>query len=346
MHPEEIGAALIASHFPLCNLRFNYNPLMRQALLLYNPTAGRMPIRLFIGGIIRPLRSAGWKIEVVETISGRDATRVAHQAALEKYDGVFALGGDGTVGQVTSGLLNTDTALAVLPGGTMNVWANELGLYNFDWLHIGALRQNARILARAPVHRVDVGMCNGHPFLLWAGVGLDAKIVSQLEPRPRFEKYIAVPRYVAASVWNATVWHGMDLHVWNGDQSVDGHFLLAVATNIRKYAGGIAVLSPDAYIDDGEMDLWLMSGNNIADAFRHFFDMLAGRHLTSEEARKLPFSRVRIESETVFSVEMDGEPVMSGKQVDITVEKQALNVLLPPSAFRLLKSPSNGRHDS
>lgn len=324
--------------------RARYNVYMRQALLLYNPTAGRLPIRLFVGGIIRPLRSAGWKIEVVETISGRDATRMAHQAAIEKYDGVFAIGGDGTANQVATGLMNTDTALAVLPGGTMNVWASELGLYSFDLLHLGALRQNARLLARAPVYRVDVGMCNGSPFLLWAGCGLDAQIVRQLEPRPRFEKYIAVPRYVAATVWTASVWHGMDLHVWNGDQSVDGHFLLAVATNIRKYAGGIAVLSPEAYIDDGEMDLWLMSGNNFADAFRHFFDLLAGRHLTSDEARKLPFSQVRIESETSFSVEMDGEPKMSTKQVDIKVEKQALNVLLPPSAQRLLKSGANGRH--
>src|SRR5512133_1655983 len=76
-----------------------YNPCMRQALLLYNPTAGRLPIRLFIGGIIRPLRSAGWRIEVVETFSGRDATRISHQAAAEKYDAVFAIGGDGTAGQ-------------------------------------------------------------------------------------------------------------------------------------------------------------------------------------------------------------------------------------------------------
>src|SRR5512141_248679 len=116
---------------------------MRKALLLYNPAAGRIPIRPFIGGIMRPLRMAGWKVEVVETISGRDSTRLAHQAALEKFDGVFAIGGDGTVGQVASGLINSNTALAVLPGGTMNVWARELGLYTFDLLHLGALRQNA-----------------------------------------------------------------------------------------------------------------------------------------------------------------------------------------------------------
>lgn len=319
-----------------------YNPSMRRALLLYNPAAGRVPIRPFIGGIIRPLRSAGWKIEIAETISGRDATNMAHQAAVEKFDAVFAIGGDGTVGQVASGLINSDTALAVLPAGTMNVWAQELGQNTFDWLHTRALWQNARLLATAPVRRVDVGMCNGYPFLLWAGVGLDARIISQLEPRPRFEKYLSVPQYVAATVWNAAVWHGMDLHVWSGDQSVDGHYLLAVITNIRRYVGGMAVLSPEAFLNDGEMDLWLMSGNNLADAFRAFFEILAGRHLNSDQARKLPFSRARIESETVFSVHMDGEPMLSDKRVEITVEKQALKVLFPPTAARLLKDDSDG----
>jgi diacylglycerol kinase (ATP) len=319
---------------------------MRQAMLLYNPTAGRLPVRLFIGGIIRPLRSAGWKIEVVETFSGRDATRLSREAAKEKYDAVFAIGGDGTVGQVATGLMNSDTALAVLPGGTANVWANELGLYIFDWLHPGALRQNARLLAQVPTHRIDVGTCNGRPFLLWAGVGLDAEVVRQLEPRPRYEKYIAVPRYVATGVSTAANWHGMDLHVWNGEQNLEGHYLLAIATNIRRYAGGMAVLSPEAYIDDGEMDLWLMSGNSFADAFRHFFDVLRGRHLESEEAVKIPFSRVRIESEEDFSVELDGDPALTGNKVLLKVEKQSLNVLLPPTAYRLLKNNSKGSHGS
>ena len=168
------------------------------------------------------------------------------------------------------------------------------------------------MLSNASVHRVDVGMCNGHSFLLWAGIGLDAMIINKLEPRPRVEKYVSVPQYFAATVWNAAIWQGMDLRVWADDQRVEGHFLLAVATNIRRYVGGMAVLSPDAYLDDGEMDLWLMSGNNIADGLRHFFDVLAGRHLTSDQARRLPFRSARVESDTAFSLQMDGEPMLAG----------------------------------
>ena len=294
-------------------------------------------MRPFVRGIIRPLSSAGWQVEVAETLSGSHATQVARQAALEKYDAVFAIGGDGTVGQVASGLINTETALAVLPAGTMNVWAMELGQRTFDWWHSHALQQNARLLADAPVRRVDVGLCNDHPFLLWAGIGLDAMTIHALEPRPRFVKYVSVPQYFAATVWNATIWHGMDLRVWADDQQVDGHFLLAIATNIRRYVGGMAVLSPNAFLDDGEMDLWLMSGNNLVDAFRHFFDLLAGRHLTSDQARRLPFRSARVESDTAFSIQMDGEPMLGGKEAKLEIKKQALKVIIPPKALELLK---------
>ena len=310
---------------------------MRNGLLLYNPAAGRVSVRTFVRGIIRPLKAAGWHVDIAETLSGSHATQVARHAADEKYDAVFAIGGDGTISQVANGLLNSETALGVLPAGTMNVWAMELGQRTFDLLHNRALQQNARLLADAPVYRVDVGLCNGHAFLLWAGIGIDAITIHALEPRPRFAKYVSVPQYFAATVWNVAIWHSMDLRVWADDQRVEGHYLLAVATNIRRYVGGIAVLSPNAYLDDGEMDIWLMSGNNIADALRHFFDLLAGRHLNSDQARCLSFRSARIESDTAFSLQMDGEPMLGSKQVELKIEKQALKVLMPPKGLNLLK---------
>lgn len=313
---------------------------MRTGLLLYNPAAGRISVRAYVRGLLRPLKVAGWRMDVAETLSGSHATQVARQAAAQGYEAVFAIGGDGTVGQVASGLIDTDTALAVLPAGTANVWAREQGLQPFTWLRWWSLRENAGLLARAGVHKVDVGMCNGRPFLLWAGIGLDALTIHQLEPRPRLVKYVSVPQYFATTVWNATIWHGMDLRVWADEGRVDGHFLLAVATNIRHYVGGMAVLSPQAHIDDGEMDLWLLSGNNLAAAFRHFFDLLAGRHLTSDQARCLPFHTARVESDAAFSVQVDGEPMLGGTQAEISIRKRALKVLIPTGALELLKDES------
>jgi YegS/Rv2252/BmrU family lipid kinase len=313
---------------------------MRRGLLLYNPAAGRVRVDRFISGAVRALTDCGWKMEAAGTLNGTHARHAARQAAQESYDAVFATGGDGTVGQVAGGLMETDTALAVLPAGTANVWALEQGLKPFSWLRWWSLRENARLVSNVPAQLVDLGICNGHTFLLWAGIGLDAQTIHRLEPRPRVTKYLTVPQYFATTVWQAAFWHGMDLRVWADNKKVEGHFLLAVATNIRHYAGGMAIISPQAYLDDGQMDLWLLSGSNLADAFRHFFDLMAGRHLTSDQARCLPFTSARVESDTAFSIQMDGEPFLSGNTAELVVRPRALKVLMPQPALQLLHTPA------
>ena len=150
---------------------------------------------------------------------------------------------------------------------------------------------------------------------------------------------VPIGQVLATTVWSAAFWNGMDLRVTADGREVDGHFLLAVSTNIRHYAGGMAVLSPNATLDDGRMDLWLLSGATVADALRHFFDMLAGRHLTSEQARRIPFESARIESDVPFSIQMDGEPMLGGVRAEIDIRPRALKILMPAGALNLLQSP-------
>ncbi|MCB0103509.1 MAG: YegS/Rv2252/BmrU family lipid kinase [Anaerolineales bacterium] len=314
---------------------------MRKGLLLYNPVAGRFPVRRFVRDIIKPLEHAGWSIDIAETLSGTHAVQTAHQAAHEKFDAVFAIGGDGTVGQVASGLVHTGTALGVIPAGTVNVWAIEQGQKPFTWLQPGNLRESATMIANVEPQYVDVGDCNGQPFLLWAGVGLDAHTINKIEPRPRIFKHFAFPHYFVKTVWEATFWHGLDLHIYAEGELVKGHYLVAVATNIRHYAGGQSLISPNALLDDGEMDLWLLSGNNVADALRHYFDLVAGRHLTSDQARCIPFKNVVIESEANFSIQVDGDPMLGGHKAEIKTLHRALKVLMPENALYLLKTPQN-----
>jgi len=309
---------------------------MADTLLIYNPAAGRISVRPFISGVIRSLSDLGWRVEVAESLDGRHTTQLAHMAAGENFRAVFVIGGDGTVGQAATGLIGSKTALGVLPAGTANVWAMELGMQAFTWPRWRLLRENARMLAEVAPSAMDVGLCNGQPFILWAGIGLDALTVKKLEPRRRVEKYLSVPEFFATTVWNATLWHGMNLRVHADDKHVEGHYLLALASNIRHYLGGLAEISPQAYLDDGLMDLWLFSGSTLADALRHFFDMQSGRHLTSDQARCIPFKKATIESSTPFSVQMDGEPMLGAQNAVIEVLQGELQVLLPPQARYLL----------
>lgn len=313
---------------------------MRKAMVIYNPAAGRFSVKPFMKSVERELVRAGWRVELAATRSGEHAVQLGKQAAGQGYEAVFAVGGDGTVGQVASGLLGSNTALGVLPAGTSNVWAQELGLSPFTWLRGRRLRENARLLARAPVHRVDMGQCNEHPFMMWAGMGLDAMAVHALEPRARLEKFFSVPEYAASTIWKASQWRGIRLRLWADGKEVEGHYILAVANNIRRYMGGHANLSPDASLDDGLLDLWLFSGSSLADAFRHAYELWRGSHVRAGDVTRIPFQTLRVQADAPFFIHMDGEPKQASTQAIITVHRQALNVLMPPQALDLLSKPA------
>jgi diacylglycerol kinase (ATP) len=183
------------------------------AKLIYNPAAGRYPSWILTERAANVLREEGWRVSIEKTQSGKHVTDLAEKAALEGMDALFVVGGDGSVNRALPGLINSQTALGVLPAGTANVWAQELGLPGLSWTRWMALEESARRLAGACVAQADVGFCNGIPFLLWAGIGLDAFIVQRLEPRTQLEKRFAVVHYVASAAWNASMWRGMNLNV-------------------------------------------------------------------------------------------------------------------------------------
>ena len=144
--------------------------------------------------------------------------------------------------------------------------------------------------------------------MMWAGMGLDALAIRSIEPRVRLEKFFAVPEYAASTIWNASQWRGIRLRLWADDQELEGHYLMAVANNIRRYMGGHSILSPDAYIDDGLLDLWLFQGDSLADAFRIAYELWRGHHVNSSEAQRIPFQSLRVQAESPFFVHMDAEP--------------------------------------
>lgn len=306
------------------------------ATLIYNPAAGRYPSWILTERAAKVLRDEGWQIRIEKTQSGEHVTALAEKAVAERMDALFVVGGDGSVNRALPALIDSRTALAILPAGTANVWAQELGLPGLSWTRWMALEESARLLARARVAQADVGFCNGTPFLLWAGIGLDAFIVQRLEPRTQLEKRFAVVQYVASAAWNASMWRGMNLKVKTDGEQASGHFLLAVVSNVHLYAGGYAELSPHALLDDGVMDLWLCEGENWEDTVQLAWDLWSGRHLKSERVQRIPFRRAELESDSHLYVQIDGEPVEGDGRVLIEVAHKALRILVPEETPRKL----------
>ncbi|MBT3390987.1 MAG: hypothetical protein HN413_11320 [Chloroflexi bacterium] len=309
---------------------------MPQAYIVYNPSAGRFPSMMLTERAASVLSAGGWQTCLEQTNGGPHITELARRAVDEKMDAFFIAGGDGSINFAVKGLLGSETALGVLPAGTANVWAKEFGLPDLTWTRWMALEESARRYITATVRKVDVGFCNQRPFLLWGGIGLDALIIHHLEPRNRWAKSFAVPQYLSGLLQQAAVFEGVDLQIQVNGQEISGHYILAVASNIHLYAGGIAEISPAARLDDGQMDLWLFTGATWLEAVTHAWNLYSGQHVRSEQARCIPFCEASISSNTLLYVQLDGEPIEGINQVILSVQPRALKVLVPEKAPRTL----------
>jgi diacylglycerol kinase (ATP) len=299
------------------------------AWMIYNPAAGRFPAAPLLGRAARVLRKAGWTVHLDLESQVQNVTGSARDAVQAGAEAVFVVGGDGSVGQVADILVGTETALGVLPAGTANVWAQELGLPRLDWIHWYALERAAESLAYGKQHLVDLGTCNQKNFLLWAGVGLDAHIVNSIEPRERWEKAFGAIHYATLALWNASGWEGIDLQVNTPTNSYEGRFLIAVASNIPAYAGGLIDLAPAAKVDDGLLDFWLISGSSISDALIRVAQIFMGKRVKTEGVISFQAARATFEVQGMTPIQCDGEPCAESRTIQFGVRPRALRVLVP-----------------
>ena len=310
---------------------------MRRALLIYNPTAGRFPFQELSERAAQVLRSYGWEVSLEQTQNAEHVTALARQAAERGLDALFTVGGDGTINLAARGLAGSQTALGVLPGGTANVFAKELGLPSLTLARLTALDESAHSLANAPRWAMDLGLCGGVPFVLWGGIGFDAFALRKIEPRPRWEKYLATATFAAALLRHAADWHGVNLTVNADGQRVSGRYVVAVMSNIHLYAGGLAQISPNACLDDGVLDLWLFEGGEFNDTVQCVWDLLAGRHVDSSMAHCIPFRTLTLESDTPLYVQVDAEPVAyTANSITVGVQPRSLWLLTPERTPRRL----------
>jgi len=308
--------------------------------LIYNPMAGRFPSFPLVERAAKILETNGWDITIIRTEGGGHITKQAKKAAASGQDAIFVAGGDGSIHNAAAGLIGSETALAVLPAGTANVWAQEQGLPSLSWTNWGALETSVKKLLKGSIRTMDLGVCQGIPFLLWAGIGFDAFIVHHLEPRSRWQKQLATPHYAANVAWYARNWSGMDLDIWADGEKVSGIYVLALVTNVHLYAGGLAELSPKARIDDGCMDLWLFAGDSLLETLQHLFDLASGNHLSSDKTNFIPCKEILIKSKTDLYLQLDGEPISPAKEVCIDIRPQSLRVLVPRDVPRPLFTKS------
>lgn len=156
-----------------------------RALLVHNPHA--TATRPAVTDVIAHALSSELKLDVEATQRHGHAISLAADAVGAGYEVVIAHGGDGTLNEVVQGIAGTDVKLAVIPGGSTNVWARTLGMPNDA---VAATSLILRKLGEREDRRVNLGVANGRYFAFCAGLGYDAEVVRMVERRIRMKRTV------------------------------------------------------------------------------------------------------------------------------------------------------------
>ena len=166
-----------------------------RAVLVFNPKATATSAR--VRDVLARALASDLKLDVAETRRRGHAMDIARQAASDEIDVVVALGGDGTVNEVVNGIVGSRTELAVVPGGSTNVFARALGLPSSP---IEATSEILDALRSGRRRRVNLGIAEGRYFTFCAGVGLDAEVVRVVERHRRNGRRATPGLYVRSAV--------------------------------------------------------------------------------------------------------------------------------------------------
>lgn len=285
-----------------------------RALVIINPVAGlrrdgRRPSRQELA---RRVLGAGTDIEL--TRHAGHAEELARRAAAERYDVVFAWGGDGTINEVARALASTRTALALVPAGSGNGLARALRI---------PLRP-AAALAHAlvrPARRIDAGSLGGRFFVNVAGVGLDAEVAAAFGHGTRRGGL----RYVSIALQKGVRYRPIEYSIEAGNDRVAARALIVALANSPQYGNG-AIVAPRASVDDGLLDMVVVRDRSLA-------GRLAGvGHLFTRTLHRAPgvltrqVTRVTIEADVPLRFHVDGEAFQGENRLEGVVHPKVLKI--------------------
>lgn len=289
--------------------------------IFYNPVAGRTEPEAFLKLLEERCAARGQVYELYETQAGDDLAALAHEALRRGVTRFAAAGGDGTVAGVADGLVGSDATLAILPAGTANVLARELGLPT-------DMGQAIDLLLAAPATRtIDAMKMGGKHYLLHIGVGITS--LMQRDTSRELKRRFGRLAYLATAVrWL------FDFQPTRFMIVVDGERHRRSASQVLVANGGTfggAALHWAETIDpaDGQIDVVVVYAETLRDYLRVGLSMLIGRQHSLGRVRIYPARRhISLSARHPLPVQADGE--LAGKTpVQIEVVRGAVKVVVP-----------------
>lgn len=263
------------------------------------------------------LGAGGHQVDAVVTERPRHAHELARAAMAAGADLVVAWGGDGTMNEVASAIAGSRTRLGIVPGGSGNGLARDLGIPLDD-------RAALAVLVEGRDRVIDGGVLDGRPFFNVAGFGLDAHVARQFQAhggRGLVSYVVKTSRALFAPTATSCV-------IRTAEGTLRSEALVVALANSRQY-GSDVLIAPLARLDDGQIDIVVVPHMSVTRLLWRVPRLLAGRIHEVPGVTVLRSAAATIESPNPLGYHIDGEPHIGGTRLELTTSAAAITVRVP-----------------
>lgn len=298
---------------------------MEKALLIINPVSRHGKARLYALESLKVIKKS-FQVDVVESEYPGHSREIAEDSS--GYQAIISAGGDGTIHEIVNGLmksgLNQNVTLAILPVGNGNDSARAIGM---PFNHLKAAEE----ICLKNVSRIDVGKMNNIYFSNSLGLGMDARVARRAIELREKTSLKGVPLYLKALFDVLSDWETYALAIEADSSKFSGKITL-MASNIGRTYGGGFFITPEAFINDGLLDVCLVESIPVYQVpFRVLF-IIFGKHLWMKKVHYFKSERINFRFKKEVFAQLDGE-VYEVKEGEISVVKDALTVYCGNEGF-------------
>ena len=296
-----------------------------KAILIYNITAGQIWNQFDPQEAKKYLNSCGWDVELAKTEKMEEGRFIASKAVKENFDAVIAAGGDGTINQIVQEIACTPVRLAIIPAGTTNVLARELGI------PLNA-KEAIEIIPKCELINFDLGKVDSYYFFLMAGIGFDARITKEVDPVVK--RWTGLMAFVGAGIKSFFMHKGVKMKLIMVDKNnkkkvIRRLIYQLIISNTATYASGF-ILNKNSKFNDGLLEVTCVKDKGVGDVAKTLFSFFMGRHREWVELEHYTIKKIKIKSAKPVPLQIDGEPI-GYTPASIEVVPNALKIYRPPN---------------
>ena len=301
----------------------------KKIIFVVNPISGTQEKRAILKWIVERVDRSIYDYSIVKTEYAGHASQIAAEAVNNKVNIVVAIGGDGTINEIARSLIHSETALGIIPCGSGNGLARHLRIPMDPKAAVDIINKGTQF-------SIDYGKINNIPFFCTCGVGFDAFVSLKFADSGKR----GLLTYLENTLHESLTYQPETYEIENEEGTVKYKAFLIACGNASQY-GNNAYIAPQASLTDGLMDVTILEPVTLLDVPSLSFQLFNKTIDQNSRIKTMRTKKIKIHRSHDGVLHFDGDPLMAGKELEVEIIPQGLNVIAPEKKKKVKEENEN-----